>query len=77
MVPIEFDYSKLRGRMVEKHGSVSAVAKMLGISVAAMSSKLSNTSRIKTDEIYRLCQADCLDIPDEQIKNYFFTEKVR
>lgn len=74
---MEFDYSKLRGRMVEKHGSVSAVAKMLGISVGTMSSKLSNTSRFKTEEIYRLCQADCLDIPDEEIRAYFFTEKVR
>lgn len=74
---MEFDYSKLRGRMVEKYGSVSAVAKMLGISVGAMSNKLSNASRIKTDEIYKLCQADCLDIPDEEIKDYFFTEKLR
>lgn len=74
---MEFDYSKLRGRMVEMFGSTSAVAEKIGMSKAAMSSRLNNATPFKDSEIFSLCATDCLDIPDSEIVAYFFTPKVR
>lgn len=72
-----FDHSKLRGRMVEKFGSVSAVADQLGITPATMSSRLRNQTQFKASEIMMLCASQCLDIPKAEVITYFFTEKVR
>ena len=74
---MEFDFSKLRGRIVEKCGSVSAFAKKLGISDPAASYRLSNKTPWSGPEIYLAIQPDCLDIEPEDIPSYFFAPKVR
>ena len=74
---MEFDFSRLRGRMVEKFGSVSAVAKVLDMPASILSSRITNRTPLKPEEIYALAQPSCLDIPDEEIGAYFFTPKVR
>lgn len=74
---MEFDFSKLRGRIVEKCGSVSAFAKILNISDSAASYRLSNKTPWSGPEIFRAIQPDCLDIVPDDIPVYFFSPKVR
>jgi len=69
-----FDYSKLRGRIVEKFGVLSAFAKAMGFSDGTLSSKLFSKTYFTSDEIAVACEL--LDIPFEEIQPYFFTLKV-
>lgn len=68
----QFDYRKLRGRIVEKCGSVEGFAKALGITPTTVGRKLSAKSSWSQDEIINAC--DVLDIPASSITAYFFTE---
>lgn len=69
-----FDYSKLRGKIIEKYGSQQAFAATLGISEVAFSRKLNCKNRFSTDDI--LAMISLLDIPNNEIGEYFFQEKV-
>lgn len=71
---VAFDYSKLRGRIVEKFGVLSAFAKSMGFSDGTLSSKLASKTYFTTDEIMYACEL--LDVPFEEIQPYFFTPKV-
>ena len=72
-----FDYSKLRGRIIEKFGTYTAFAKVLGISKHSMSQKLSGKMAITTDDIRKWSKAEYLDIGAEDIGVYFFKIKVQ
>lgn len=74
---MEFDFSKLRGRIVEKYGSVSAFAQDIGLSTAAASYRLNNKTPWTGQEMYRVIGPDCLDIAPGDISAYFFSPKVR
>lgn len=65
-----FDYSKLKGRIVEKFGTQAALSKQLGISEHSLSAKLCNKSRFTQGEINQLCQL--LNISTKEIGSYFF-----
>lgn len=65
-----YDYSKLRGRIIEKFGSMSAFAKALGISKVTVSLKLNNGLGFTRENIIKW--ADLLDIPEEEYALYFF-----
>lgn len=69
-----FDYSKLRGRIVEKCGSIEAFAQTVGISSVSMSKKLNNKTDISREDILRW--AEVLDIAKENYGVYFFTKNV-
>ena len=69
-----FDYSKLRGGIVEKCGSIEAFAQAVGISVVSMSKKLNNKTDISREDILRW--AEVLDIAKEDYGVYFFTKNV-
>lgn len=69
-----FDYSKLRGRIVEILGNQNELASRLGISLVSLSRKLNNKVRFSTDDIITI--AEVLKIPDAEIGIYFFTLKV-
>lgn len=69
-----FDYSKLRGRIVEILGNQNELASRLGISLVSLSRKLNNKVRFSTDDIITI--AEVLKIPDTEIGIYFFTLKV-
>lgn len=71
-----FDYSKLIGRIIEKYGTRSNFAKKYGISMNSLSSKLNNHTRFTADDIIKISSKNFLDIPDMELKDYFFTEKV-
>lgn len=70
-----FDYSKLRGKIVEKYGKFSMFAKAFGLSEHSLSKKLNGKIFFKQDEIARACAL--LDIDIQEIPAYFFTLKVQ
>lgn len=76
MEKIIFDFSALRGRIVERFGTCTALAAAVGMKPDVLSSRLSNSTKFKPEEIYALCEPDVLDIPEAGIRKYFFTPKV-
>lgn len=72
---LEFDYSRLKGRIVEKYGSQSNFAKEIPVSENQLSVYLTGKKRITTRLIDRMVVL--LDIPEQDIGSYFFTQKVR
>lgn len=72
---MSFDYSKLRGKIVEKFGSQSSFAKAMEISERTLSLKMSGKRMWKQLEI---CLAiNLLELSDDDIREYFFTLKVQ
>lgn len=74
MSEITFDYSKLEGRIKEKYDTQSRLACTLGMSKQALSARLNNRTPFTQTEIRNL--TELLDIPDEEMKRYFFTVTV-
>jgi DNA-binding Xre family transcriptional regulator len=72
---MEFDYSKLLGRIKECGFNQTTLAKHIKISVSTLSEKLNNKYAFTMKEIDAICKA--LDISKEEIGVYFFTEKVQ
>lgn len=74
---MKFDFSKLRGRIVEKYGTCENFAAAVGTAKATMSGKLNNKVKITGQEIYKWSLPEFLDIAAEEIGVYFFTPLVR
>ncbi|MBQ8396659.1 MAG: DUF739 family protein [Clostridia bacterium] len=68
----EYNYAKLLGRMREKGVTQEEVASKMGRNAATFSRKLNNMGYFTQSEISCLC--DFLQIPDNEIGNYFFTK---
>ena len=71
---IVLDYSKLRGRIVEKFGSVRAFSQELNVQQEGISHRLHNGKCLSHKSIMKWAQV--LDISQERIGIYFFTVKV-
>lgn len=71
---IEFDYSKLLGRIKEKFGTQDNLAAKTTISATSLNYKLNNKVEWKQKEIVEV--ALLLDIAIIEIPEYFFKEKV-
>lgn len=71
-----FNYSKLKGRIIEKYETRSEFAAAIGMTDATLSSRLNNVTPFKADEIKAMCAPDILGIADKDIPEYFFTLKV-
>lgn len=71
---MEYDYSKLRGRIVEMFGSIREFAKALGISETATYNYLNNKTMFNQRSIEKWC--GLLMIPFSEATPYFFTKKV-
>lgn len=69
-----FDYSKLRGRIIEKYGSQTAFIRSFGVSANTFSLKMNNKVRFSSDDITKIVAM--LEIPEDDIGKYFFTPKV-
>ena len=69
---MKFNYDKLNGRIVEKFGSRRAFAEAFGVTENTLSRKLNHKVRITSADIIKMCSVDLLDIPTEQIHEYFF-----
>lgn len=65
-----YEYNKLRGRIVEKYGTQEKFAEALGITKQWLSVKMTGKSPFNQKEMRQWC--DLLDIPDDEISNYFF-----
>lgn len=72
---MEFDYSKLLGRITEKAGTQAVFALKMNLSERSVSRKLNNKLTFRQDEIVKACEA--LDIQPDEIADYFFREKVQ
>lgn len=77
MEKIKFDYSRLRGRIIEKYGTFTAFAAATGQKKSNLSAKLSNSVRITFEDVLDWSSPDKLDIPAAEIHAYFLTQKVR
>ena len=71
----DFNYSKLRGRIVEKYGKQEKFAKDIGISYVSLSKRLNNHLDFSVREILKMCKL--LEIRLDDIPIYFFTTKVQ
>lgn len=67
-------FPKLRGRIVEKYGTLRNFAKELNVTEATLSLKMCGKSAFKYDDIERI--SELLDIPKEEYGAYFFTKKL-
>lgn len=70
-----YDYSILKGKIVEKIGSRRELAEKLGINETTLSNKLNNKTDFSREEMRKICKI--LDEPLIKIIEYFFTEAVR
>lgn len=75
MRKIKFDYSRLRGRIIEKYGTFTAFAEATGQKKSNLSAKLSNGVRITFEEVLDWSSPDKLDISPAEIHAYFLTPK--
>lgn len=69
-----FDYSKLRGRIVEKYGTIEAFSEDVGKSYVSISKKLNNKTGISREDIIEWSSK--LDIPSRDYDIYFFAKIV-
>lgn len=69
-----YDYSKLRGRIVEKYGTLSAFAEALGTSLVVVSNKMNNKAGFTRADIEKW--SGLLDISGMEYDAYFFTHQV-
>lgn len=72
---MSYEYSKLKGRIVEKCGNQQNFAKLMGLSERTVSLKLNNERKFTQPDIDKTLTI--LEIPIEEIKDYFFTPKVQ
>lgn len=72
---MKFDFSKLRGLIIERYHNVTEFSAISGISVSALSRKLNGDTPFSASEIYKM--AEILEIPEEEMGLYFFTRGVQ
>lgn len=65
-----FDYSKLKGRIVEKGYTQQKLCDGIGITQNSMTNKLKGKSDFSSQEIAQIC--NMLDIEPKMIGSYFF-----
>lgn len=69
-----FDYSRLKGKIIEKYGTQNAFAAAVSMTPQNLSHKLNNGVGFGQSEILQWCQL--LQIPANEIEKYFFKLKV-
>ena len=75
MKKIEFDYSKLKGRIKEKNLTLYEFSNLANIGRTALYAKLERNGEFTESEMFRICEV--LDIPLKDVSSYFFTKLVR
>lgn len=73
MKVLNYDYSRLRGRIVEKFRTITAFAKAMGVSYACISMHLHNYTYWSQPDIDKACELLDIDNPME----YFFVRVVK
>lgn len=72
---MQFDYSKLLGRIKERGFTQETLAKEVGMSKTTLNLKLNNKANFTTPEIEKIRRV--LLIETEEIGVYFFTPRVQ
>lgn len=72
MNDLRFNYSKLKGKIIEKYGTHRDFAKELNMSHVSLSYKLTGKRQFTSSEIYKC--AELLQIPLNEIADYFLTK---
>ena len=70
---LDYDYSKLKGKIIEVFGTQRDFAKAIGISQQTISYKLNGLAEWAQEDIEKTISA--LGIPANEIHIYFFTKK--
>ena len=70
-----FNYSKLKGRIMEKFGTQGCFSRALGVSERTLSLKLNNKIFFSQDEIAKI--SELLNINSDEIQVYFFWKLVQ
>ena len=70
-----FDYSKLRGKIVEKYGNQGEFAKAMNWSERTLSNKMKGKIAWKQTDI--LSAVGLLGLSENDIQDYFFTMRVQ
>lgn len=68
---IVFDYSKLRGRIIEKYGTVTGFATKIDRQKSWVSMVLNGKRYLDQRDI--VTWANALDVKDSEVKSIFFT----
>lgn len=71
---MQFEHSKLKGKIKEKGLTQEEVAKHINIAPSTFSTKINGMVFFNQDEIQQI--ADFLQLPNEKYKEYFFTHRV-
>lgn len=71
---MEYDYSKLKGKITEVFGTRKQFASAMHMGEATLSLKLSNKSEWSQDDMEQAM--DLLGIPRTSVGTYFFTHSV-
>ena len=69
-----FDFSKLKGRIVEKYGSQRQFASAVGVSEQTITSKINGRVAISQDDV--VTWSELLEIEASDIGAYFFTYRL-
>jgi hypothetical protein len=69
-----YDYSKLKGRIVEKFGTIAEFSTHLSISKVSLSMKLNNKIEISRKDIMEWSKL--LDIVPEEYGYFYFNQKL-
>lgn len=69
----QFDFSGLRGRIIERYRTLTAFAKAMDMLPSTLSMKLRSVNPWKDYEIHAACEL--LGISPEEIHVYFFAPK--
>ena len=72
---MQFDYSKLLGRIKECGYTQESLAKEIGISKGTLSAKLNNKNAFTVNESLSICRL--LNVSKYEIDAFFYTEKVQ
>lgn len=67
---MSFNFSKLRGRIVEKCGTLENFSKEMEITPTTLGKKLSGKSQWTCPEMVKACNV--LDITGDEMTSYFF-----
>lgn len=70
-----YDYRKLRGRIVERYGTLKKFAGDMGWSERTLSLKMNCKVFWKQPEIAKAVKL--LDIPSNEVMEYFFSQEVQ
>lgn len=68
------EYNKLRGRIIEKFGTIEKFADFLDKSRITVSNKLNGKSNFSRDDI--IFWSSALEISQDEIGSYFFEESL-